>query len=426
VKARIEKDTLIEALKVIGGAVAKRGVLEATRFVLLEATAPDTIRLSATDLEHHASCEAAAQVEEAGDVLVPFSLFLDVVSTFPDGGLDLLALYAGPRGKFTEAGLAALPTEAERKDARLGGLGGRWCGSDFEIVQGDRSASLKAHDPTNFPLSPDMADAQTRGCVDPGVLTAMIRRSAYAAATSESRPILTGVVFRAVAAQEKGEAGTISLGAADGFRLGLTQGDLADLAINAVCIIPAGVLSDVQKQLAHEEHPVEIVINDNQATFLLAGGAGRNQDRIFNIQHSVQLIEGTPINLKQIIPPTCACWITFDRAALEAALRSAHVIARMGAGSQVKVIVGSAGVTVYAHEIEVGETEIPVPGEVENDLDPEDGAFSINVAFVLEALQAVDTDTIRLGYNGPGKPVLFTLAERDLYQAMVMPMVARS
>ena len=77
--------------------------------------------------------------------------------------------------------------------------------------------------------------------IDPQVLRTAISRVVFAAATEETRPVLTGVKME-ISGQQ------FTLAGADGFRLAVYKGPLLDPALeDAEAIVPAKTLSELQR-----------------------------------------------------------------------------------------------------------------------------------------------------------------------------------
>lgn len=416
---------MAKALKIVRGGVAGRHTTLPILTMVHLSCRPGKAILSTTDLEVHVHVETKADVAEAGDVTVPFSLFSALVGVLPgDAQIELVVPHTGERGRLTkaaqEAGVKAVGVGSE-------GIHGRWTGFDLEVKAGDRSAKLKTADPTDFPLIEALEGDAVTGYLDPGTLRQMIEQTAYAAAREDSRPILTGVILQA-SPNDEGDGGYLELGAADGFRLALSVQALECLEIGAVrVVIPAKHLADLSKHLADETEPVQVGIGASQVMFDLSGDAGPNAGQIFNIRMLSQLVEGTPPNLKQIIPPSCAWWMTLDKAELAAALNAVEVIAGLQGNAITLTVESAERVRMYTHDIEAGEIDIPVAVLANTGTlpEPDDRQIGLNVQFLSEAIAGVPDDRVRFGYNGPTRPFLVQGAEGESYRAVIMPMTVR-
>ena len=90
----------------------------------------------------------------------------------------------------------------------------------LNISSGRSKATINGIDAEEFPPIPTVLDG-IRAVINAGVLKKAISRVAFAAATEESRPVLTGVELKI-------EGNDFSLAAADGFRLAVQKDKLTE------------------------------------------------------------------------------------------------------------------------------------------------------------------------------------------------------
>ena len=178
------QENLSRGLGVVGRAVASRATLPVTQNVLLS-TDQSMLKLSATNLEIAMTTWVGAMVEEEGSVTVPARLLSEFVNSLPNDRIDM----------EIEAGSQVL-----------------------RITSGRSEANIHGTDAGEFPPIPTVADGAAAR-IEPGVLKSAIGRVAFAAATEESRPVLTGV-------EMKLREGFFTMAAADGFRLAVQHGTL--------------------------------------------------------------------------------------------------------------------------------------------------------------------------------------------------------
>jgi DNA polymerase-3 subunit beta len=178
VKVSCLQENLAKGLNIVGRAVASRSTLPVLSNVML-ATDNGRLKLSATNLELGVNCWVGAKVEEEGATTVPARLLADFVNSLPPERIDM-----------------ELVVRTQTLNARC---------ARFE-------ANIKGIDAQEFPIIPTAGDGESAIRLAPEDLRRMIDQVAFAAATDESRPILTGVLARF-------EGDRLTLAAADGFRL---------------------------------------------------------------------------------------------------------------------------------------------------------------------------------------------------------------
>ena len=195
------QENLSQGLSVVQRAVATRATLPITQNVLL-ATDNSRLKLAATNLEIAVSTWIGAQVEAEGEVTIPARLLIDFVGSLPAERIDIT--------KSDET--ASIELKCARSEAHING---------------------QAAD--DFPPIPTVEDGVI-GRVDPAVLREAIGRVAFAAATEDSRPVLTGIKV-----EISGEGFTFA--AADGFRLAVYEGKLMEpISEDVSFIVPARAL----------------------------------------------------------------------------------------------------------------------------------------------------------------------------------------
>ncbi len=203
------QENLAKGLATVGRAVATRSTLPVLSNILLESNG-GRLRLAATNLEIGISCWVGAHVEEEGSTTVPARLLTEFVNSLPPGQIDLE--------------LTARTQTLNLKCARY-------------------EANIKGIDASEFPTVPtaDSIGAGNRLHLPADTFRRMIDQSVFAAATDESRPILTGVLI-------KFHQGGLTLAAADGFRLAVTSADVGvDLDQTASVIVPARALAELAR-----------------------------------------------------------------------------------------------------------------------------------------------------------------------------------
>ncbi|MDD5038503.1 MAG: DNA polymerase III subunit beta, partial [Dehalococcoidales bacterium] len=245
------QENLNRGLGIVGKAVATRTTLPITNNVLL-ATDQSRLKLVATNLEMAISCWIGAKVEEEGAITVPARLLIEFVNSLPNEKVDFSF---SPKAK-------TLGLKCARFEARISGI-----------------------DAKDFPPIPK---------VDEGIVTKVevealrqgISQVAFAAASEESRPVLTGVD-----AQFDGDL--LTLAAADGFRLAVYKVPLASpVSQKAEVIIPARTLAELNRLMTDEE-TVDITINPNKSQALF---------RLKDTELVSQLVQGAFPQYTQLIP----------------------------------------------------------------------------------------------------------------------------
>ncbi len=367
------QENLNRGLNVVGRAVATRTTLPITNNILL-ATDQSRLKLSATNLEMAITWWIGAKIEEEGAITIPARLLTEFVSSLPSDKIDISL---SPRTKTLELKCA-------RFEARISGVDAK----DFPpIPKIDEGITTKAE-----------IEAIQQG----------IDQVVFAAATEESRPVLTGVD-----AQFNGDL--LTLAAADGFRLAVYKLPLATPVDQPTeVIIPARTLAELNRLMADQEEAVEMTINPNKSQALF---------RLKNIELVSQLVQGTFPNYAQLIPQSYNTRMVVSVDAFLRATKTASIFARDGSGIVRLVITPGAELapgklTVSARSEEIGDDV----GEIDATVEGEEAKIAFNGKYLTEVLSVLHEAQVALETTNPSSPGVIRPVGVDNYIHVVMPM----
>ncbi len=375
------QENLNKGLAIVGRAVATRTTLPITQNVLLS-TDRAMLKLSATNLEIAITTWIGAMVEEEGSVTVPARLLTEFVASLP----------AEPINVTMEDPSRSLQLTCSRSEAQINGT-----------------------DAQEFPPIPTVDDGLTTK-IDSHVLKTAIARVVFAAATEESRPVLTGVKLEL-------EDDRFTMAAADGFRLAVHKGKLAEPVSEPVSIIlPARTLNELSRLLGDQDTSVEITMTPNKGQILI---------RLENIELVSQLIQGTFPNYSQLIPQTYQTRSVCDLQQLSRAARTASIFARDGTGIiRLQMIPASDGPSTEAEGLHPGKVVISAKteemgenqDEVDINMEGEESKIAFNSKYLLDVLSVMDRGDVALETTTPSSPGVFKPIDSDEYVHVVMPM----
>jgi DNA polymerase-3 subunit beta len=361
------QENLARGLSVVSRAVSNRSLPVLTN-VLLK-TEDAGLKLTATNLEIGITYWVPGKIETDGATSVPARLLTDLVNSLPGGEPINLELGDGE----------TLHIRAGRFESNIKGIPA----DDFPTVQtaGERPITRVAQK----------------------VLRQALDETAFAAASDEARPILTGVLARF-------EGDQLTLAAADNYRIAVKTLTVLDPVEETSVVIPARALHELARVLADTDDPVSIVLahSRNQLLFHLEG-----------IDLVTRLIDGQYPNYQSVLPSSHATRAVLDREELLRAVRPAALIAHESANI-VKLGVGLDGdgaITVSANA-EVGDHV----GRVEAAVEGDGTTIAFNARFLADVLQNVDADQFALELNGPLSPGVFKPIGDDRYVHVVMPL----
>ena len=366
------QENLAKGLGIVSKAVSVRSTLPVLGDVLL-ATDEGRLKLAATNLELGITCWIGARVEEKGAITVPARTLVDMVNAFAAEQVDM-------------------ELNLRNKTLRLAG--------------GRSEANIKGIDAQEFPLIPA---AEPDGIAIPSeLLREMINKTAFAAATDESRPILTGVLVKL-------EGQELVMAAADGFRLSVSYGKLErEMDEPITLIVPANSLKELYRISADQKEPV---------TLTLPAGRGQAIFRLENVELVSQLIDGSFPDYAQIIPRSRTTRTVVNTGEMRTACKTADIIAREAAHTTRLRVYPEDGLTpghvvVAATSAETGDNETEIDALVEGD--PVEIAF--NVKYLNDVLGVLDAPQVALETTSESSPGVLRPVGREDYVHVIMPM----
>ena len=373
------QENLSRGLGVVGRAVATRATLPVTQNVLLSAD-QGMLRLSATNLEIAMTTWIGAMVEEEGAVTVPARVLTEFVNSLGGDRIDINM----------------------EEGSRL-----------LQIKSGRSQANINGTDASEFPPIPTVEDAVVARA-EPGALRGAIARVAFAAATEESRPVLTGV-------EVKLQEGKFTMAAADGFRLAVQHGPLTQSTPEEMgVIIPARTMNELNRLLGDSNEPVEIMLTPQkgQVMFRLQGGD--------TVELVSQLLQGTFPNYDQLIPQGYTTRAILDSQATLRATRTAAIFARDGSNIIRMHVMPTEGdetsggrLLISARSEELGDDQDEVDVA---ELEGEEGKIAFNSRYLLDVLSVLDRGQVAIETTTSSSPGVFKPTDSDDYVHVVMPM----
>lgn len=375
------QDRLAKGLSIVSRAVTSK-VLPVLSNILIAAD-DARLKLAATNLEIGITCWIGGKVEEEGATTVPARLLAEFVNSLPrDAKIDMSL------------------------DVRTQTLNLRCAGHD---------ARIKGIDASEFPVIPAGDGAQPLP-IHAETFRHTLAQVLFAAASDETRPILTGVLTEL-------RGTTLTLAAADGFRLAMREYTLRQPVPEPVSIIvPARAYSELSRVISQvemeEDADIDIIIAplQNQVLFQL-----HNADP--NVDFVSQLIEGNFPDVRAIIPTTCNTRVIVDTQAFLEALRVAYLFARDSANIvRLNITPGTGatagGLQLTASSPERGDDVSSLEAVVEGD--PIEIAF--NVRYLIDAVSAVEEPEVILETTSPSRPGVIRPNGNPQYVCVIMPM----
>ncbi len=367
------QENLSRGLSIVGRAVAVRSTLPITQNILLAAE-QSRLKLAATNLEIATTCWIGSKTEQEGTITIPARLLIDFVNSLPN---DLIEI--------------TLPANSHT----------------IELKSGRFQAHINGIDAEDFPPIPQISDGMTTS-IEASALKEAITQVAFAAATEESRPVLTGI-------NTEFDGTELNLAAADGFRLAVHKLSLASPVNEKITvIIPARTLNELNRLLAEQEEPVEVIINQQKTQALF---------RLKEAEIVSQLIQGSFPNYSQVIPQSYTTRAVVDVSEFLRVTKMSSIFARDASGIVRLVITPGAElapgkITVSAQAEEIGSNV----SEIDALVDGEEAKIAFNVKYLSDVLSILRQSQVALEVSTPSSPGVIRPMGVDNYVHVIMPM----
>ena len=369
----ILQENLSKGLSIVSRAVSSRSTLPVLANVLMN-TDNGRLKLSATNLEIVVTCWVGAKIEEEGSITIPARTLSDLVNTLPSEIIEM---------QLDE------PTQT------------------IHIKCGRTEANIKGIDAQEFPLVPE-PQKEEQLLLERDVFKQMISRVVFAAASDDTRPVLTGI-------STKLEGDTINMAATDGFRLSITSGVFpgsVDRPIDA--IIPARALSEVLRVAGDDEKPIAISMP-----------AGRNQI-IFDMGETIivsQLIDGQFPDFQSVIPAEPLTRTIMGTADLLKACKTADIFARESSHTaKVSIEPGDemmrGQATIAATSAETGNNIAQVDASVDGPA----VEIAFNVKYMTDVLNVINEPQVAIETRTPMEPGVIKPVGEEGFIHVIMPM----
>jgi len=361
-KFSIARSELLEALSTVSKGMSARSTLPILSGVLINADEGE-IQLQATDLEISIRHKAPALIDQPGQIVIPGKLLTDIVRSLPE---------------------AAITIETEGETAHI-----RCQHSSFTV---------KTLKPSDFPKFPEVQVDKSITLAS-STLVSMVRQVSKAVSRDETRAILTGILLII-------EGPSIKMVATDSYRLAVREIVLEKTAGEDVeVVIPGKALEEVTR-LGSDAEEVVLGIAENQIVFEFG-----------NTVFVTRRIEGTFPNYKQLIPKESETKAVISGEELTAAVKRVSLMALHNTPLKISVNIEDQTLSLSAATQDVGDASEDLMVKAEGS----DVEIAFNHAFLMDGLNSVGTDSVRLEVMSALKPGLLKSVEQEGFLYLLMP-----
>jgi DNA polymerase III subunit beta len=365
-KLQITKENLIKALGAVSRVVGNRSTLPVLANVLLHVKS-NKLFFSATNLEIGISYVSGVKAEEEGRLTVPAKLFLEYISTLPEGVISLESVK-----------------------------------NNLKITTSKNESTINGISADEFPSIPTISKG-IEVVLDANEFKKALSQVVLVASYDDSRPVLGGVYIY----QEEDD---LMIVATDSYRLAeksIKPIRIEDKSQELKFIIPSRSAQEIIKSIDDETKEVKILLDDSQAVFTIG-----------SVEIVSRLIDGKFPDYRQLIPSNSETVIRVNGKSLLSITKTASLFARESGGSvnisaDPKTNLLKIASTTSQVGVSSSETKAEINGEEIN--------ISLNSRYILDALSVISSQEVVLNITGKVTPCLIK-PDDGSYLHLIMPL----
>ena len=363
-KFTIQREVFLQPLSQVVGVVERRQTLPVLANFLLVAR-DGRLSVTGTDMEVELISSVDADISQDGEITVPARKLVDIVRALPDGSKinfslkDEKATISASRSRFT---LATLPA-------------------------------------AEFPAT-DHIETLEDVVLEETALKTLLDKTSFAMANQDVRYYLNGLLmdFR---------GNKLRTVATDGHRLAVCDLE-KDISVSQErqLIVPRKGVMELSRMLDGDEGTVSLAL-------------GRNHIRLVkgSTTFTSKLIDGRFPDYEAVIPVGADRQILVDKETFIRALQRAAILSNEKYRG-VRLEAANGTLKILAHNPQHEEAV----EEIEAEMNFDQLAVGFNVTYLLDALAAIDTETVSLKLKDANSSCLVSAPDSDLNRHVVMPL----
>lgn len=362
-KLTCTQENLNKALNIVGKIINKNATLPILNNVLLK-TEKGRLKLISTNLELGIDYWIGGKIEEEGEITIPTKLFLNFISSIPNGNVEM-----------------------------------KLKGDVLSVKCGGYKTNIKGIDAKEYPLTPKIEMKPVFKMKSADFKQALFQ-VLPAVSNSESRIEITGIFMDLAKLNE----GKLILVATDSYRLAEKTLKLEKENINKETIdllkdiksviIPKDTVQEIVRDLGDENEEVEVTISENQILFSFG-----------NASVISRLIEGKYPDYKQIIPNKFDSDVKIEISEAINAIKVASLFANISSNSvELKLLPKSKILEVNAETSDVGSNNSKIAAEISG----KELTVMYNYRYLLDGFNSISGNGAILKINGEGMPTVLT------------------
>lgn len=358
----VSSTSLLKQLQQISGVINANTVLPILEDFLFEVD-KNKLTVVATDLETVMKIQMEVDSKESGRVCIPAKILIDSLKNIPDQPLTF---------------------NIDKNFA-------------VEITSDNGKYKVMGENPDNFPKEPVADDTSSFSISSSGLVTA-INKTLFAVSNDDLRPAMTGVFF------EMSPTG-LQFVATDAHRLVRYKRTDVNCPKNDTLIVPKKPLNLLKSALPDNEDELTVSYNNNHL-FVQHG----------TTQMSCRLIDARFPDYKVVIPVDNPYSLTVNKSDFQGALRRVSIFSNKSTNQVVLNISGS--------ELKLAAQDIDFSFEGNERMNcqynGEDLQIAFNAKFLIEMLNAAETDDVTVELSTSTKAGILRPSENDDNEELLM------
>jgi len=358
----VSSSALLKQLQHIAGVINANTVLPILEDFLFEAE-KNKLTVVATDLETVMRVQLDIEAKDSGKVCIPAKILIDSLKNIPDQPLTF---------------------NIDKNFA-------------VEITSDNGKYKVMGENPDNFPKEP-AADDATSFTMTASALVTAINKTLFATSNDDLRPAMTGVFF------ELSKEG-LQFVATDAHRLVRYKRKDVSCPKNDSFIVPRKPLNLLKAAIPSSEDEITLSYNGNHL-FVKHG----------TTRMSCRLIDARFPDYKVVIPSDNPYRLTVTKSDFQSALRRVSVFSNKST-NQVALNISGSELQLAAQDIDFS---FEGNERMKCQYNGEDLVIAFNARFLIEMLNAADSDEVNLELSTPTKAGLIKPSEQDDTEELLM------
>ena len=365
-KFKIQRESILKPLNIVSGVVERRQTLPILSNILLTINDENILSMTTTDLEVELNSSIQLDdVKEPGEITIPARKLLDICRTLPEGAMVEMSLK----------------------------------GEKLTLKSGKSRFILSTLPVSDFPATEQLKNP-LQISITQNNLKSVIARTQFAMAQQDVRYYLNGLLLEV-------SANKLRAVATDGHRL-----SLCDTEVSAE-------VSDVQNVIVPRKGVIELhrLLADNDESVAISLGTNHIRVEFEDIVFTSKLVDGRFPDYARVLPQNVDKIVYSDRETLRQALTRASILSNEKyRGIRIQLKAGEIKAIANNPELEEAEEVIDV------EYDGADLEIGFNVNYIIDALSAISSNEVQLGFSDSNSSCLVQPKGDDTCKYVVMPM----